>query len=369
MRVLHFFKTYLPDSYGGIEQVINQIVRGSGKYGVDTDVLTLTKHTESVIELEGHTVYRAKENFNVASTGISLSVFSHFSRLARRADVIHYHFPWPLMDLIHFATLHNKPTLLTYHSDIVKQKRLLRLYKPLQYRFLMSVDRIVATSPNYLASSEVLTKFVDKVDVIPIGLDKSLYPIPSECRFRFWRNRFGTKFFLFIGVLRYYKGLNILVQAARKANYPIVIVGAGPVEQELKQQAKAAGVEHVHFLGRLDDDDKVALLKLCFAVVFPSHLRAEAFGVTLLEGAMCAKPMISSEIGTGTSFVNISNNTGLVIPPANADALAIAMKWLWEHPDEAKEMGARAERRYQELFTANTMVDKYNTIYRELHGQ
>lgn len=101
-------------------------------------------------------------------------------------------------------------------------------------------------------------------------------------------------------------------------------------------------------------------------MVLPSHLRAEAFGVSLLEGAMFGKPMISSEIGTGTSFVNIDKETGLVVSPSNSKSLAAAMDYLWKNPSEAMEMGWRAEERYWNLFTAEKMVKNYIKIYQEL---
>jgi rhamnosyl/mannosyltransferase len=367
VRVLHFFKTYFPDSFGGIEQVINQIARGATHHGIETDVLSLSKDGDnSTIELDGHHVHRAKQNFYIASTGISFSVFQQFAKLAKNADVVHYHFPWPLMDLVHLTTRINKPTVVTYQSDIVRQKHLLKLYKPLMYRFLDSVDRIVATSPNYLASSEVLNRYKDKTDVIPIGLDKSLYPTVEQSRLEQWRSRVGDKFFLFVGVFRYYKGLHILIEAARTANYPIVIAGAGPVENELKSLVARYGLNNIHFVGRVSDKDKVALLNLCYAVVFPSHLRSEAFGISLLEGAMYGKPMISSEIGTGTTFINVEGETGLVIPPGDHQALSQAMQWLVSNPVEAGVMGERAGQRYQQLFTAERMVESYVQLYRGL---
>ncbi len=367
VRVLHFFKTYFPDSFGGIEQVINQIARGTAHYGIETDVLSLSKDGDSsVLEIDGHQVHRAKQNFYIASTGISFSVFKQFAKLAKNADIVHYHFPWPLMDLVHLATRIDKPTVVTYQSDIVRQKHLLKLYKPLMYRFLDSVDRIVATSPNYLASSEVLNRFRHKVDVIPIGLDKSLYPMIEQSRLEQWRSRVGDKFFLFIGVFRYYKGLHILIEAARTANYPIIIAGSGPIENELKSLVARYGLNNIYFVGRVSDEDKVALLKLCYAVVFPSHLRSEAFGISLLEGAMYGKPMISSEIGTGTTFINVEGETGLVIPPSDYHALSQAMEWLASNPIEAKKMGKRAKQRYCQLFTAEQMVESYVQLYRSL---
>lgn len=367
MRILHFYKTSLPDTFGGVEQVISQIACGTNRHGIHTDVLSLTPHkVPRTIEYDGYNLHRARLNFQIASTGFSISAFLRFAQLAKKADVIHFHFPWPFMDLVHLLIRTGKPTLVTYHSDIIRQKNLLKIYRPLKILFLRSMDRIVATSPNYLATSDTLTKHAEKVTIIPIGLDKSSYPEPTAERKKIWQEKLGNKFFLFVGVIRYYKGLHILMEAAKGTVFPIVIVGAGPIEKKIKAQAKELGLHNVHFLGFLKDEDKVALLQTCYAVVFPSHLRSEAFGISLLEGAMYGKPMISSEIGTGTTFINIANETGLVVPPSDPIALRQAMHYLWENPDKAAEWGRNAETRYWSQFTAEKMVNEYINLYNEL---
>jgi rhamnosyl/mannosyltransferase len=367
MRVLHFYKTYYPDSWGGIEQVIRQMCVGTGRLGVTNEVLTLTRNGgPEKMEIEGHTVHRVPLNFEIASNAFSFAAVRKLARLARNADVIHYHFPWPFMDLAHFMARINKPSVVTYHSDIVRQKTLLRVYTPLKRRFLNSVDTIVATSPNYQASSPVLKRYAHKTKTITYGLDKTIYPKPSQATLDKWRARVGERFFLFIGVLRYYKGLHILLDAMVNTDYPVVIVGAGPIEQELKEHAQRLGLTHVQFLGALEEEDKVALLELSYAMAFPSHLRSEAFGISLLEGAMYGKPMISSEIGTGTTYINVDQVTGLVVPPSDPQAFATAMRTLWENPELAAEMGRRAEARYWELFTAKKMAENYAKLYHEL---
>jgi rhamnosyl/mannosyltransferase len=370
MRVLHFYKTYFPDSVGGVEQVIRQMCVGTGRLGITNQVLSLSRGRHlAPFDYEGHTVHRAPLNFEVASNAVSVQAIGKLAHMAAEADVVHYHFPWPFMDMAHFLARIDKPTVVTYHSDIVRQKALLKLYQPLKHRFLESVDTIVATSPNYLASSAVLDRYRDKTRVITFGLDKSSYPEPDQARLDHWRARVGPKFFLFVGVLRYYKGLHILLDAVAGTDYPVVIVGAGPIEAELKAHAERLGLKRVQFVGAVNDLDKAALLKLCYAVAFPSHLRSEAFGISLLEGAMYGKPMISSEIGTGTTYINVHGETGLVVPPSDHEALRAAMHQLWHDPQMAQEMGRRAEARYWQLFTSAQMADNYARLYQELVGR
>ena len=367
MRVLHFYKDYLPESMGGVEQVIRQLCAGTSRMGVHSEVLTLTRQPHaSDIEFEGCHVRRVPLELSIASNGMSFAAIGELRRMAGACDVVHYHFLWPFADLAHFAARIDKPSVVTYHSDIVRQKLLLRLYQPLCNRFLHSVDAIVATSPNYLASSAVLARYRHKTRVITYGLDKSMFPSPRPERLQYWRALAGERFFLFVGVLRYYKGLHILLDAMATADYPVVIVGAGPIEQELKHHAARLRLRNLRFVGALGEDDKAALLTLCHAVVFPSHLRSEAFGISLLEGAMFGKPMISSEIGTGTSYINIDGETGIVVPPSDPPAFAQAMHTLWNDPALAARMGQRAAARYTALFTAHQMAAGYTSLYYEL---
>ena len=370
MKVLHVYKTYLPDTVGGVEKSINQISRGTANLGVIPEVFTLSPSVvDRTIQVDGHLVHRCRSNFEVASTPFSASAFLRFRQLARKADLIHYHFPYPFADVLHLTSQIKKPTLITYHSDIIKQKHLLKMYGPLQQYFLNSVDHIVATSPHYLASSHVLSRMKHKTSIIPLGLDKDTYPEVNTEKLTFWKKRFGPRFFLFVGVLRYYKGLHILVEAAHNSDYPIVILGAGPIEAELKVHALKLGIHNMHFLGFQPHEDKMALLELCSAVLFPSHLRSEAFGISLLEGALYGKPLISSEIGTGTSYINIDKETGIVVPPSAPTALRQAMDYLWNNPGEAKAMGQRAEARYWKLFTTGQMARSYVALYKELLGR
>lgn len=367
MRVLHFYKNALPETVGGVEQVIDQIARGTSSLGVENAVLTLSNYpSQHPSPMHGYELYTAKRNFELASNGFSWQSIGLFKELASKADLIHYHFPWPFADLVHQLVTPKKPTVLTYHSDIIRQKLLLKLYHPLKQQFLKSVDHIVATSPNYLQTSSVLQAFAEKASVIPIGLDDRTYPKPDENLVKYYKAHFGERFFLFIGAFRYYKGLKFLIEAAREAPYPIVIAGSGPIEAELKADVQRHQLKNIFFVGQVSEPNKSALLQACYGVIFPSHLRSEAFGVTLLEGAMFGKPLISCEIGTGTTYININQETGLVTPPSDPKALAKAMTWLWTHPEESKEMGQRAGARYHSLFTAKQMAESYFDLYKKL---
>ena len=367
MRVLHVYRTYFPDSQGGLEEVIRQICLNTQSSNVESRVLSLSPSPDpAVVNLPEAQVFRAKLTFEIASCGMSLSALSLFRDLVEWADLVHYHFPWPFADFLHFYAKVSKPTLVTYHSDIVRQRALNAFYTPLMKRFLRSVDRIVCTSPNYFVTSKILPSFEDKTEIIPIGITESPNLEPSRGLLDSTKKKYGENFFLFVGVLRYYKGLHILLEAIKDASFSVVIVGSGPTEGELQTQAKALGLNNLIFTGYLPDEEKIALLKLCKCIVFPSYMRSEAFGVTLLEGAMHGKPLISTEIGSGTTHVNVDGQTGLIVPPAAPKALRKAMDQIWDRPEMATLMGKRARERYKRLFTGELMGTRYAHLYSKL---
>ncbi len=371
IRVLHVYKTYFPETYGGVEQTIYQICLGTSKRRITNRVVVLgnTTRKQYTLSRPEAEVYIYPTSLDIASCPISFHALAEFSKHTDWADIIHFHFPWPFGDVLSFTQRTRRPMVMTYHSDIVRQKRLLVLYKPLMRAFLNRINSIVGTSPNYLSTSDVLAKYRGKVQIIPTGLDKSSYPIASQQCVDIWRALCGEGFFLFIGVLRHYKGLHVLLDALVGAPYKAVIVGAGPIEPSLKKKADQLHLNNVHFVGYVSDEDKVALIQLCRAVISPSNLRAEAFGISLIEGAMYGKPLISSEIGTGTSFVNINGTTGIVVEPNNPAAFRGAMDWMHSSEDKAREMGAAAEERYRRYFKSDVMAEKYVALYESLAAE
>ncbi|MBD3647985.1 MAG: glycosyltransferase [Pseudomonadales bacterium] len=367
MKVLHVVRTYFPDTTGGMQEVIRQTCLNTAPLGVENRVFTPSpKPNPAVIESAEAEIHRVKLNFEIASCSFCWTGLGSFRKQVEWADVVHYHFPWPFADVMHFACKVKKPTLLTYHADIVRQQGLLKIYRPLMERFLASVTHIVCTSPNYLATSKPLSKHRHRTDVIPIGLNPDSYPEVSAEELESVRQRFGEDFFLFVGLLRYYKGLHILLEAAKNADFRIVIAGAGPYERQLKKQAAELGLTNVVFAGFVPDKTKVALFKLSRGVVFPSHLRAEAFGVALLEGAMYSKPLISTETGTGTSHVNLHEETGLVVPPDDPAELRAAMDAVYTDSARAEAFGRNARCRFEGNFTGEIMAKQYVEQYQRL---
>ena len=363
IKVLHVYKTFFPETVGGGEQVIFQLCKNAE---IESRVLCLTKNSKKTVEnYEGIKVIRYPQTLSYASCPISIQAIINFKKESNWADIIHYHYPWPFGDLLSLFAAKRK-SVVTYHSDIVKQKILRCLYYPLEQWFLSKVDKIIATSPNYTITSANLINRKSKVTVIPIGIDKSNYPKPNLNSCKQIKKKIGDKFFLFIGQLRYYKGLHILLDSMVRADYQLVIAGMGAQYNNLKKQAQEKKLDNVHFLGQIEDKEKVNLLNSCLCLVLPSHLRSEAFGITLVEGAMFGKPLISCAIGTGTDYINQHEKTGFVVPNNDPIALKKAMSLLAQDSKLAKKMGRAALERYEKLFTAKIMKEKTVSLYKSL---
>jgi O-antigen biosynthesis rhamnosyltransferase len=367
LKVLHFYKTFYPDSYGGAEQAIHQICRATTREGVSNTVLAVSP-TANPIEILSpeHRVVRAKRLLQVASMDVSIDAFKQFKALAKEVDLIHVHYPWPFMDAVLWASQINRPIVLTYHSDIIRQRYLRVAYAPLERWLLNRVDAVVATSPNYSLASSNLNQVTQKLSVIPLALDETSYPSSSE---PLPPALMPNQYFLFVGMLRYYKGLDVLIKACASEPYPIVIAGTGQEASQLRQLAHSLKANNVHFLGEVSEGLKLSLLQHCRAFVFPSNQRSEAFGVSLVEAALHGKPMVSCEIGTGTSFVNQDGQTGLVVMPGQTEPLQAALRSLWEDESKVSNMGRAARHRYETVFAAPLMGRAYAQVYRQLLGR
>jgi glycosyltransferase involved in cell wall biosynthesis len=369
LRVLHIYRTYFPETQGGAQEAIRQLCLATQPLGVENTIFTLARQPEPhYMERPEGQLVRSKSWLEVASCDIGAwAALRRCRAAAAQSDIIQIHYPWPFADLLlPFIRQRQQPLVVTYISDIVRQNGmgLGQLYAPLRRRLLGAATRLVASSPNYVKSSEVLQDYRDKLTCIPHCIEDAPPPDPALCAN--WQARLGRNFFLFVGVLRYYKGLDFLLAAASQVTTPIVIVGEGPQGDDLRKEVQRLGLTHVHFVGALPDADKNALYSLCRAVVFPSHLRSEAFGITLLEGARAAKPLISCEIGTGTTWVNRHDETGLVVPPADPVALAQAMNTLAADDALCARLGEGARERWLHHFTPAVVGAAYRQLYDEL---
>ncbi len=364
MRILHVYKDYFPVT-GGIENHIRLLAREQVRCGHNVTVLVTNLGPRTLEEeREGVRVIKAARLAHLASTPLSFSFFRLMGRIP--ADVTHLHFPYPPGEVANFLFGRGEVTVLTYHSDVVRQRSILALYHPLLLRILGRADGIIVTSPRYLESSPYLRLFRDKCRVIPLGVEVERFASASGEEVQAIRQRYGSPLLLFVGKLRYYKGIPYLLEAMRELDARLLIVGSGPMEGEWRKLSREMGLEgKVFFLGEVEEEKLPAFYQACDVFVLPASHRSEAFGTVLVEAMAAGKPVISTELGTGTSWVNKDGETGLVVPPRDPGALARAVRLLLGDEALRLRMGERA-RAHAQSFSVGEMTRRVLDFYREL---
>jgi glycosyltransferase involved in cell wall biosynthesis len=366
MHILQIYKDYFP-VLGGIENHVRDLSEALAARGHRVTVLVtgLDRRTTTEQPQPGLTVIKAARSLHLASTPLSLAMLQIARSL--RPDLVHLHFPYPPGDLAAMALPGRPPLVVTYHSDIVRQRALLQAYRPLLELTLSRAARILPTSPNYLVSSLLLRRHAARCAVVPLGIDPERFAHADSRRVAAIRARYDAPLALFVGRLRYYKGLHILLDAMPSVRGELMIGGGGPERERLERQATQLGIaERVHFLGDIPDDELPALFQAADVFVMPAHLRAEALGLAQIEALASGLPCVSTELGTGTSFANRHGETGLVVPPGDAPALAAALNTLLADTDLRQRFGAAGRRRVAALFTRAHMVDSVEAIYRDV---
>lgn len=372
MRVVHVYKAFTEANAGGVARSIAALAAGMRGHPVDHCLYTLSPdgpwaRDQSEINLS---VQAGRRTGVVFSTDFSMSARRGFASLVQHADLVHYHLPWPFVHILDTVVPRSTPRVATYHADITRNPVLSSLYEPLMRRFLRRLDAVIATSTVTRETSESLQSLPPhKVHVAELGLDIDEREVDAEGQASPLTDRVGEGFMLFVGVTRYYKGVQYAIEALRYADTRLVIAGEAPNQSALMRIARDAGVaDRVIFLGRVSEADKWALLKRCRALVLPSILRAEGFGLVLVEAAAAARPSITCELGTGTSQVVVDDHTGLVVAPADPMALAQAMQRLADDPALAQRYGKAGRARYQQYFTARRYAERVKTIYDRVLG-
>ena len=290
--------------------------------------------------------------------------------LAReRADLWHLHSPNPLGEASYQWVRPPGALLITFHGDITHQRALLPLYRPLVHALFKRADVLHSTSSNVLERHDsVAAPFKDRFRVVPLGIDAG--PLLELDRSRpaasALRERFGDPYLLFVGRLRHYKGLHVLLDAMPRIEAPLVIVGNGPMERSLRAQAARLGLDdRVHFAGPVSDEILHDHLAAAGIGLLPSSTPTEAFGLAMVEYMAAGLPVICTELGTGTSFVNQHGETGFVVNPNDPDALAEAVNRLLADRALRERMGRAGRERARALFTTEAMMRGMDLLYEE----
>lgn len=372
MKVLHLGK--FDGDVGGIERYVRSLLGG-----LPPDIEAINLVANDVPRTDEHRQYRyptvrAASYGLVASVALAPSMPLIARQLHRlhRFDIVHLNFPDPLGQLTAMSLPRSVRRVITWHSDIIKQRTTLALYRPFLDAFVRDADAIIGATPQHFNASQQMVpgKPGQLRDVIPFGFDSAAFRWTDAAQRR--RAALGSEthsrpVIFTVGRHVYYKGFDVLIRALRAVDADVWIGGRGPLTESLRQQALDAGVaERVRFLGFVPDEELVAYYDACDVFCMPSTHRAEQFGLVQLEAMHCGKPVVATRLGTGVEYVTLDGVTGLLVEPGNVEALAEALNRLIGDAALRALLGAAARRRVSEEFSVQQMVDKTVAIYRQL---
>ncbi len=370
LRVVHVYKDIYPVK-GGIENYVLALAKEQREaHDLDARILVTNTVRETWEgQIEGVPTVKASRLAAAASTPVSTALFA--SLRALQPDLVHLHIPYPVGELTYLLATGTTPMVATYHSDVVRQATLMRFYAPAFDLVLRRAGAILATSPQYMRSSPWLRRHRARVRIVPLGIDQRPFRDPSPAVLRLaagLRARYGPRVLHSHGVFRYYKGLHTLIEAVKLVpDARLVLTGTGPEDAALHAQAAVAGLgDRVVFPGPVSDDDLPAYYRAASLYVLPAVARSEAFGLSMVEAQASGLPCISTDLGTGTSYVNLEGVSGLVVPPSDPPALAHAATTLLDDVALRHRLGHQAQERAGKLFTlrADTVVFVYRDILR-----
>jgi rhamnosyl/mannosyltransferase len=368
MRVLQLGKFYEP-VVGGIETHLALLAHGLTEAGVQVEVLVHNTARTTVHEtVKGIPVTRVGSFGRLLSTDLSPALVRE---LSRPYDLVHLHTPHPMGMLAY--RLAKKPRhalVVTHHSDVVKQARVRAVLEPLFRSVMSRADAIVSTSERYLESSTELIAHRPRVHVIPYGIDLSAFTpeLRSTAKARELRERYGPRIILAAGRLIYYKGFEVLLDALKRIRGHLLLVGEGPLGQELRQRAGRNGVQgRVTFVGSVPNAEMGPFYGASDVFALPSIARSEAFGIVQIEALASGLPVVNTTLASGVPDVSVHNVTGFTVPPRDPAALAEAINRILNEPALATRFGSSARARALQLFTSRRMVAETLALYQSLH--
>ena len=373
MRILQIGKFY--PIRGGVEKVMYDLTLGLSGRDIRCDMLCAAaeKHPSGTFPLNKYAQLLCMPVWVKSSgTMISPAMILRLRKIRRKYDIIHIHHPDPMACLALFLSGYKGKVILHWHSDILKQKMWLKLYRPLQRWLIRRADMIVGTTPVYVQQSPYLQKVRKKTNYIPIGIDE--LSADPELVTRFKERYAGKKIIFSLGRLVAYKGYEYLIKAALHLDdtYVILIGGEGPLKDELLQLIDRLGVgEKVALLGFIPEEKEMAAYFMaCDVFCLSSIWKTEAFGIVQIEAMSCGKPVVATRIAeSGVSWVNDDGVSGYNVEPQNSKALAEAIERIVSDSQHYAELSAGARQRYETIFTKAKMVDKCIQLYHDLLGK
>jgi glycosyltransferase involved in cell wall biosynthesis len=365
---------YFQPHIGGVESHVIDISRELFRRGHELTVLT-SRYNESLPEYEeinGLKVKRIKPLLNMFTT----PVFPKLRNILVKTncDLVHTHIPPPFVDFFsaRARNITKIPLILTYHCDLELPNFLDKVISGFYRRTfgfysLINTDKIIVTTNTYAATSRAVWRFPPVV--VPNAVDtKTFNPKVNGSSIRKRHDLEGKNVILYVGRIKYHKGIEYFVSAAKffDHNTKFLIVGTGDHENNIKELIKNLDLEdRVVMAGKVPYNELPQYYAACDIFVLPSLTRLEAFGIVGLEAMASGKPVVISDI-PGVREVITEGQEGLLSPPMGIEELAKNLKKLLANPKMRKKMAKAGRTKVVEKFEISKVVDQLEDIYNDI---
>lgn len=370
LRVLHVGKFY-PPAHGGMEVFLADLVAAQRAQGIDAAVIVHGERQRDDPDWLLRVPVQAQLIYAPIALGFRPALARAIERF--RPDLLHLHMPnnavfWALT----LPAAGRLPWVVHWHADVVqtRMRAALRLayglYRPFEQAVLERAERIVATSPPYLAASEPLQPWRHKCAVVPLGLAADGAAAAGGPA----ADGGPPLRLLAIGRLAYYKGFDTLIRAvAAMRDVELQIAGDGELRGELEALVRRltppGAAPAVRLLGAVDDDSKHRLLRECDVVCLPSCERTEAFGVVLLEAMKHGRPCIASDLrGSGMPWLVAEAGAGVLAPVNDTAGWQRAIGRLQADAALRRRLGEAGRRAFVERFSIDACARGIAAVYR-----
>lgn len=368
MKILQLGKFY--PLKGGVEKVMYALAEKLSEQGIDCDAMFASKdgHAEDIQLNEHCHIYICRTFFEAKATMIAPTMVTTLQQVCNRYDIIHVHHPDPMAALALYVSGFKGHVVLHWHSDIIRQNKLLKFYRPLQSWLIRRADVILGTSPVYLKQSEALADVQSKCRCIPIGIYETEAKETIVSRIR---EQYHGKHIVFsLGRLVLYKGYEYLIEAARYLpdDYVVLIGGSGHQHYHLQELITSQGLQDkVKLLGFLADEVLGSYFEACDLFCLSSIDKREAFAIVQVKAMEHGRPVVSTNIpGSGVPWVNQNGVSGLTVPPCDSHALAQAIEEVCSDELRYQHFCQQARQRYEKLFRMEDMIAACKALYEEM---